>query len=96
MFPYPRLRSKAWYELSRVTPEQGVEVLTNLSQINPNVVQNLTGYIIGIMTTLKLLGTKGKRAQRNDRIRKKRSGPGGKGGKSGKGGKGGKGGESKR
>ena len=29
------VRSKAWYELSRVTPEQGIEVLKNLSQINP-------------------------------------------------------------
>ena len=28
------VRSKAWYELSRVTPEQGVEVLTNLNRVN--------------------------------------------------------------
>ena len=49
-------RSKPWGELSQVSAEDGLKVLSNLSKINLSHVENLPGYLIGVMKNLGLVG----------------------------------------
>ena len=81
-------RSKPWGELSQVSAEDGLKVLSNLSKINLSHVENLPGYLIGVM---KNLGLVGKLESSKSWHRQGHGGKGGKGG--GKGGKGRRGSE---